>query len=67
VCAHPAAPSPSGPGDSVVVTLKAAGAQVLTPLVRPFFTNSTTCPSTSAHCYVPLSSSVTMRFEGDTL
>jgi hypothetical protein len=80
VCPHPAAPSsppppagtgtctkPTCPGDTVMVTLTAAGAQVITPLVRPFFTNATTCPNTSAHCYVALSSSVTMRFEGDTL
>jgi hypothetical protein len=80
VCPHPAAPGPppppagtgtctkpTCPGDSVVVTLTAAGAQVITPLVRPFFTNSTSCASTSAHCYVALTSSVAMRFEGDTL
>jgi hypothetical protein len=74
VCAHPAAPGPPNscggpvqcPGDSVVVTVTAAGAQVITPLVRPFFSNSTSCQSSSAHCYVALSSSVTMRFEGDT-
>ena len=77
-CAHPAPPSapnptsgaqncPSGfgnpcPGDSVTVTLKAAGAQVITPLVRPFFSGPN-CQNSSP-CYVPLSSSVTMRFEG---
>jgi hypothetical protein len=80
-CAHPAGPSgptscnigPNGPnyprcpGDSVVVTLTAAGAQVITPLVRPFFTNSSTCPANSAHCYVPLSSTVSLRVEGTTL
>jgi hypothetical protein len=77
-CAHPAGPSGPGsctnqpnpprcPGDTVVVTLTAAGAQVITPLVRPFFTNSTTCPATGAHCYVPLSSTVSLRFEGTTL
>ncbi len=78
-CQHPASPStpstplvpscglPNCPGDSVVVTFKAAGAQVITPLVRPFFTNSSSCQVTSAHCYVPLSSSVTLRVEGDTL
>jgi len=75
-CPHPAGPSLTGtckgpgvpcPGDTVVVTLKAAGAQVITPLVRPFFTNSTTCPTNSAHCYVPLSSTVSLRFEGTTL
>jgi hypothetical protein len=75
-CPHPAGPSLTGtcngpgipcPGDTVVVSLTAAGAQVITPLVRPFFTNSRTCPSNSAHCYVPLSSTVSLRFEGDTL
>jgi len=79
-CAHPAAPSrpgsclaapnpPNCPGDSVVVTLTAAGAQVITPLVRPFFSSPGVCPdsSTPSHCYVSLSNSVTMRFEGDTL
>jgi hypothetical protein len=78
VCDHPAGPAAPGspgppqvtcgkslcPGDSVTLTLTAAGAQVITPLVRPFFANSTGCQATSAHCYVPLSSSVTMRFEG---
>ncbi len=75
-CAHPAGPSLTGtckgpgvpcPGDTVVVKLTAAGAQVITPLVRPFFTNSSTCATNSAHCYVPLSSSVSLRFEGTTL
>jgi hypothetical protein len=53
----------------VVVTLTAAGAQVITPLVRPFFANAGKCPDsvTQAHCYVTLSSTVSMRFEGDTL
>jgi hypothetical protein len=51
----------------VVLTLTAAGAQVITPLVRPFF-NSAVCPDPlTQHCYVALSSAVTMRFEGDTL
>jgi hypothetical protein len=66
-CQHPAAPSTSVPGDMVKVTLTAAGAQVVTPLVRPFFSNPVTCSSTSSHCYVALSSSLTMRFEGDAL
>jgi len=73
-CPHPAAPAPANscggpalcPGDTVTVTLTAAGAQVITPLVRPFFKNSTTCPLTTAYCYVPVSSTVTMRFEGGT-
>jgi hypothetical protein len=66
-CTPPPGPTPTCPGDGVVLTLTAAKAQVITPLVRPFFTNPSTCASTSAHCYVALSSSVTMRFEGDTL
>lgn len=77
-CQHPAPPATRGncflgsttpcPGDVVVLTLKAAGAQVITPLVRPFFAGPA-CPDTStpSHCYVALSSSVTMRFEGDVL
>jgi hypothetical protein len=74
VCLHPAAPAKQGtcgtpgpgycPGDSITLTLVAAGAQVITPLVRPFFQNPVSCPPTSAHCYVALSSTVTMRFEG---
>jgi hypothetical protein len=76
VCDHPSPPRAVGgcssgpgnpcPGDTIVVTLTAAGAQVITPLVRPFF-DSPTCRGNMAHCYVGLSSSVTMRFEGDTL
>ncbi|HEY1297269.1 MAG TPA: TadE family protein [Chloroflexota bacterium] len=69
-CSHPAPPAtanvcgkPNCPGDTVIVTLKAAGAQVITPLIRPFFG----CPSNSPKCYVPLSSSATLRVEGDTL
>jgi hypothetical protein len=81
--APPAAPNPPAgqpqncdtgpgnpcPGDSVAITLTAAGAQVITPLVRPFFTRQGECPdnTTPSHCYVPLSSTVIMRFEGDTL
>jgi TadE-like protein len=82
-CKHPAAPAPPGspgppatngpcgkltcPGDSITLSLVAAGAQVITPLVRPFFSNPTTCASTSAHCYISLGSTITVRFEGDTL
>jgi len=80
-CQHPAPPGAPGtcppivspnpcPGDSVVVTLTAAGAQVITPLVRPFFGRAGECPTTDfspSRCYVPLSSTVTMRFEGDVL
>jgi hypothetical protein len=71
-CAHPAPPSAFGtcagggvacPGDSVSITLTAAGAQVITPLVRPFFSGPS-CASNRQPCYVPLSSTVTLRFEG---
>jgi hypothetical protein len=80
-CLHPVPPGKAGtcplsntgpgnpcPGDSVVVTLKAAGAQVITPLVRPFF-GGPGCPDTStpSRCYVPLTSRVAMRYEGDTV
>jgi hypothetical protein len=63
----PGAPGTTCPGDTVVVTLTAAGAQVVTPLVRVFFANAATCQADSPHCYVPISSTVSMRFEGDTL
>jgi hypothetical protein len=64
-CAHPARPSPAGPGDTVVVTFRAAGAQIITPLVRPFFRDATYCPDTGgARCYVSVSNKVTARFDG---
>jgi TadE-like protein len=62
----PGAPGPVCPGDSVQVKLTAY-AQVLTPLVRPFFANANNCQANAAHCFVPLSTTLTMRFEGDTL
>lgn len=72
-CAHPAPPKAGAcppsltcPGDTVVLTLTAAGAQVITPLVRPFF-QSAVCTTSTAQCYVALGSTLTMRFEGDTL
>jgi hypothetical protein len=64
-CPHPAAPTATSPGDVVVVTLTAAGAQVITPLVRPFFSGPA-CAGTGP-CYVSLSTTITMRFEGDTV
>lgn len=77
ICLHPAPPGKTGtcpttsvracPGDTVVLTFTAAGAQVITPLVRPFFANPVTCAATSAHCYVSVGSTVIMRYEGDTL
>jgi TadE-like protein len=49
------------PDDSVRVTIVAHGAQVITPLVRPFFS----CMDGSVpRCYVALSSTTTMRYEG---
>jgi hypothetical protein len=70
-CLHPASPgAPNScgqancPGDTVKLTLTAAGAQVITPLVRPFFTNPVTCASSAPHCYITLGSTLTMRFEG---
>jgi hypothetical protein len=76
-CLHPARPRPAGVGDCpgpaggpacagdlVVVTLTAASAQVITPLVRPFFCGASTAP----HCYVTgIASTVAMRFEGTQL
>lgn len=61
--------SPSSPGspchpqadDWVTVTVIAHGAQVITPLVRPFFGCSN---GSNPKCYVPLTSSTTMRYEG---
>jgi TadE-like protein len=47
--------------DFVRITVVAQGAEVITPLVRPFFG----CNDGSIlHCYVQLSSTTTMRFEG---
>src|SRR5262249_50874677 len=52
-CLHPAPPKSGScnghacSGDSVVLTLTAAGAQVITPLVRPFFSSTGTCPDNS--------------------
>ncbi len=73
-CAHPGRPSAGGtttcpgpgpcPGDTVVVTLTARGARVITPLVRPFFHCS---DGGAAPCFVPLSSTATMRFDGSGL
>jgi Flp pilus assembly protein TadG len=46
-------------GDSVQATVVADKFEVITPLVRPFFG----CSPSASHCYVPLTSSTTMRFE----
>jgi len=54
-CCHPVS------DDSVRVTLVANGAQVITPLVRPFFGCTNAAIPT---CYVPLTTTVIMRFEG---
>jgi len=58
----PLCPHPAG-GDTMQLTLRAAGAQVITPLVRLVFG----CDGTAVHCYVPLSTTVTMRVEGPLL
>jgi len=47
-------------GDAVQVTVVADTFEIVTPLIRPFFG----CSTTATHCYVPLTSSTTMRFEG---
>jgi hypothetical protein len=49
------------PDDMVRVTVIAHGAQIITPLLRPAFgcTNGN-----NPNCYVPLTTSVIMRFEG---
>ncbi|MBV9598755.1 MAG: pilus assembly protein [Chloroflexi bacterium] len=47
-------------GDSIQVTVIADNFEVITPLVRPFFG----CSTSQQHCYVPLTSSTTMRYEG---
>lgn len=69
-CAHPARPSPAGtgtcpvggnscPGDTVQVTFTAAAARVLTPMLQGL------CPNNQApYCNVPMTSTVTMRFDG---
>jgi hypothetical protein len=78
-CPHPSPPRQQGTcgtpppglcqGDTVRITLAAAGAQVITPLVRPFFARANECPDNSSpsRCYVPLSSTVVMRYEGNSL
>jgi Flp pilus assembly protein TadG len=50
-------------GDSVQVWVIADKFEVITPLVRPFFG----CSTTATHCYVPLTSSTTMRYEGSVV
>ena len=52
-------PNPSI-GDTVMVTIVADTFEVSTPLVRPFFS----CPPTGGHCYVPLKSAASVRYEG---
>lgn len=49
------------PADTMVtVTVTADRFEVITPLVRPFFG----CDGSVPHCYVPLTSSTSMRYEG---
>jgi TadE-like protein len=53
------------PNDVVRVIVVADTFEVITPLVRPFFTDPTRCPGgNSPRCYVPILSSITMRYEG---
>jgi hypothetical protein len=64
-CTQAPSPLPSSchpqSDDWVTVTVTALGAEVITPLVRPFFG----CTDGSKPiCAVPVSSSTTMRFEG---
>jgi hypothetical protein len=54
-CAHPV------PGDMVKIELRAHGAQVITPLIRPFFGCT---DGTNPNCTVTLSSSTVVRYEG---
>jgi Flp pilus assembly protein TadG len=58
--ADTAVPNPNT-GDMVTVTVVADTFEVVTPLVRPFFgcTNGS-----QPHCFVPLSSSTVVRYEG---
>ncbi|HEY1296694.1 MAG TPA: TadE/TadG family type IV pilus assembly protein [Chloroflexota bacterium] len=60
---QPASPVTPAAGDSVQVMVLADTFEVITPLVRPFFG----CSTTQAHCYVPLTSSTTMRYEGSAV
>jgi Flp pilus assembly protein TadG len=48
------------PGYTVRVWVIADTFEVITPLVRPFFG----CSGSVPHCWVPIASSTTMRFEG---
>jgi hypothetical protein len=54
-CPHPI------PGDSVRVVIAAHGAQVITPLIRPFFGCT---DSVNPNCKVTLTSTTVARFEG---
>jgi Flp pilus assembly protein TadG len=49
------------PDDSIMVTVKAQGAEVITPLVRPFFGCS---DGTAPVCNVTLTSRTVVRYEG---
>jgi Flp pilus assembly protein TadG len=56
-------PSSFTQGDTIKVTVYANTFQVATPLVRPFFGCSGSAPS----CYVPLTSTAAVRYEGPTI
>jgi TadE-like protein len=61
-CSHPCSLATWYPqrGNTIVVTVVARGATVLTPLVRPFFQ----CDGASPRCFVRLASTTMMRYEG---
>jgi len=56
----PTGSPPPSPGYTVRVTVVADTFEVITPLVRPFFG----CNSSTAHCWVKLTSSSALRYEG---
>ncbi len=59
-CSASAPSAPNSTGDAITVTVIADQFEVATPLVRPFFG----CAASATHCYVPLRSSTTARYEG---
>src|SRR5262249_11292860 len=59
-CSASTPTAPNSAGDPITITLIADQFEVATPLVRPFFG----CTPSDTHCYVPLRSSTTARYEG---
>lgn len=51
---------PPTAGDTVTVTVTTDEFEIVTPLVRAAFG----CPGSDPNCFVPISSSTTMRYEG---